>query len=99
VFDLGDNPIIPKDSNRRRQRRRATRMRAWADPGGAAPVVDCLVVDISEGGASLVAVGGGELPDTFQLQLDTKQSLGEVEVKWRKGAAAGVAFAKAEKKS
>jgi hypothetical protein len=93
VYDLGDNPIV-KDNNRRRNRRSPVRMRAWADPGGAAPVVDCLVVDVSDGGASLVALGGGQLPDSFQLQLDTKQALGQAEVRWRKGAAAGVKLAK-----
>jgi hypothetical protein len=96
VFDLGDNPFL-KDRNRRSKLRRATRLRAWADPGGAAPVVDCVVVDVSEGGASVLAVGGGDLPDEFQLQLDMKRSLGQAEVMWRNGAAAGVTLAKVEK--
>lgn len=95
--DYRSDPFL-EDRNRRSHRRRATRVRAWADPGGVAPVVDCLMVDVSEGGASIVAVGGGDLPDAFQLQLDTKQSLGQAEVKWRNGAAAGVTLAKPEKK-
>lgn len=97
MFDYSTNPHL-EDRNRRSHRRRATRVRAWADPGGVAPVVDCLVVDVSVGGASIVAVGGGELPDAFQLQLDTNQSFGQAEVMWRNGAAAGVTLAIAGKK-
>jgi hypothetical protein len=97
VYDLGVSPIV-KDSNRRRHRRTPARLRAWADPGGAAPVVDCLVVDVSESGAAIVALGGGQLPDVFQLQLDTKQILGTAEVQWRNGPAAGVTLAKSAKR-
>jgi hypothetical protein len=98
VSDYSNYPLL-EDRNRRSHRRRATRVRAWADPGGVAPVVDCIVVDVSEGGASVVAVGGGDLPNAFQLQLDTKQSLGQAEVMWRNGAAAGVTLARVQKKS
>jgi hypothetical protein len=93
VYDLGNSPIV-KDSNRRQHRRTPARLRAWADPGGLAPVIDCLVVDVSESGASIVALSGGELPDAFHLQLDAKQTLGKAEVRWRNGAAAGVLLAK-----
>ena len=91
-----DNPFL-EDRNRRRDRRRPTRLRAWADPGGVAPVADCLVLDLSEGGANVMAVGGGDLPDAFQLQLDMKRSMGQAEVRWRKGVAVGVALEKPTK--
>ena len=93
MYDLGVSPIV-KDSNRRQHRRSPARLRAWADPGGAAPVIDCLVVDVSESGAAIVALGGAELPNVFQLQLDTRQTLGKAEVKWRNGPAAGVTLAR-----
>ena len=60
MSDYSNYPLL-EDRNRRTYRRRATRVRAWADPGGVAPVVDCLVTDVSEGGASVVAIVGGEL--------------------------------------
>jgi hypothetical protein len=89
LVDSHYNPFLD-DRNRRRHPRRRTRIRAWADPGGVAPVVDCLVTDVSEGGASLVSVTGAELPDKFELQLDTHRKMGQAEVAWRTGAAVGV---------
>ena len=86
---FGDNPFL-KDRERRKKRRRATRLRAWADPGGVAPVVDCLIVDVSEDGASVAPLHGAELPDAFHLQVDRANPVGEAEVVWRKGRAVGV---------
>jgi hypothetical protein len=48
------------------------------------------VLDVSEGGASLMSVTGAELPDRFELQLDTHSKIGQAEVAWRNGAAVGV---------
>jgi PilZ domain-containing protein len=93
VSDFDDNSFL-SDRNRRKAPRRPARGRVWADPGGLAPVVDCVVVDISEGGASLAAVAGTELPDAFRLQIDASQTLGEAEVVWRRGHAVGVKLAK-----
>ena len=76
--------------NRRRHPRHRARMRAWADPGGVAPVVDCLVLDVSEGGASVIAVNGADLPDAFELQLDARRTMGKAQVAWRTGVAVGV---------
>jgi hypothetical protein len=55
--------------------------------GGVAPVVDCVMLDVSEGGASLTSVSGAELPDRLDLQLDTHSKIGRAEVAWRNGAA------------
>ena len=85
---------LSDDRNRRRQPRRPTRIRAWADPGGAAPVVDCVVIDVSEGGASVMSQSGVELPDTFELQVDMRKSMGHAEVAWRNGNAVGVRLEK-----
>jgi hypothetical protein len=89
LIDNYDNPLLD-GRNRRRHPRRRIRIRAWADPGGVAPVYDCVVLDVSEGGASLMSVTGAELPDRFELQLDTHSKIGQAEVAWRKGAAVGV---------
>lgn len=81
------------ERNRRRHPRRPCRIRAWADPGGAAPVVDCVVLDISEGGANVMSLNGN-LPDTFDLQVDQHMKMGRAEVAWRDGASAGVRLEK-----
>ena len=90
-----DNPFL-RDRDRRKNRRRATRVRAWADPGGIAPVVDCVIVDVSEDGASVVSVTGVDLPDSFELQLDARSKMGRAEVAWREGAAVGVRLDKSK---
>ena len=89
MLEIYDSHFV-EGRNRRRHPRRRTRMRAWADPGGVAPVYDCVVLDVSEGGASLMSVTGAELPDRFELQLDTHSKIGQAEVTWRNGAAVGV---------
>ena len=89
MIDSHNNPFLEGRSRRRHPRRR-TRIRAWADPGGVAPVYDCVVLDVSEGGASVVSVTGVDLPDSFELQLDTHSKLGQAKVAWRDGAAVGV---------
>jgi hypothetical protein len=95
LIDSYNNPFL-EGHNRRRHPRRATRIRAWADPGGVAPVFDCVVLDVSEGGASVASVTGADLPDTFELQLDTRSKMGQAKVAWRKGAAVGVKLDKSK---
>jgi len=68
-------------------------VRAWADPGGIAPVVDCVILDIAEGGVRVTALHGTVLPDAFRLQLDSARRLGDAEVVWRNGAAVGARLA------
>ena len=89
LIDSYENPFL-NDRNRRRHPRRRTRIRAWADPGGAAPVVDCVVLDVSESGANVTSVTGADLPDAFELQLDMRSKMGRAEVAWRDGASVGV---------
>jgi hypothetical protein len=89
VLEIYDSSFL-EGRNRRRHPRRRTRMRAWADPGGVAPVVDCMVLDVSEGGASVIAVNGGDLPSVFELQLDARRTMGKAQVAWRSGVAVGV---------
>jgi len=79
-----------KDDERRKSVRRPSRTRVWADPGGVAPVLDCVIVDLSDEGASIAAGNGAELPETFRLQLDSATSLGEAEVVWRRDNLVGV---------
>lgn len=96
---MGQNKNFARDRDheRRRSVRRPSRKRVWADPGGVAPVVDCMIVDISDEGASLAVVSGGQLPDVFQLQSDSSTPLGEAEVVWRRDNTVGVKLAKTRK--
>ena len=96
VGGYDDDPFL-KDRARRKGGRRATRVRAWADPGGIAPVIDCVIVDVSEEGAAVAALDGAALPDTFCLQVDRTHPVGEAKVVWRKGNAVGVRLAKPKK--
>jgi len=89
VTDRCDDPA-PSGSERRRQLRRPTQIRAWADPGGVAPAIDCVVLDLSEGGANVMSLSGAELPDAFELKLNMRKSMGWAKVAWRNGDSVGV---------
>jgi hypothetical protein len=77
---------------RRRRARRSQLSPAWADPGGILPVIDCRIVDISDEGARVTAAPGVEIPDVFQLQIDSSRILGAAEVVWRGPRQVGVKF-------
>jgi hypothetical protein len=79
-----------KASDRRIATRRQSGAHVWADPGGVMPAIDCRIIDISETGAKIATVTGQPLPDRFQLQIEPTRVLGEAEVVWRNGRAAGV---------
>ena len=95
MLEIYDSSFL-EGRNRRRHPRRRARIRAWADPGGVAPVYDCVVLDVSEGGASVVSVTGVDLPDSFELQLDARSKMGKAKVAWREGAAVGVELEKSK---
>jgi hypothetical protein len=91
-----DNEIddFSGDNDRRDKDRKIENIPAWADPGGVLPVVDCQIVDISDGGARVRPVKiDVEMPDAFTLQIDASRSLGEVNVVWRDERSVGVKFA------
>ncbi len=52
-----------------------------------------MIVDVCEEGAGVAALHGAELPDTFHLQVDAANAVGEAEVVWRKESAVGVKLA------
>ncbi len=84
-----------ENENRRSvPRRRESTMRVWADPGGVLPVIDCKVLDRSEGGARLAVVKGSALPDKFILKIDATRVVGEAQVVWRDEASVGVKLLK-----
>jgi hypothetical protein len=77
---------------RRRRARRPLHSPAWADPGGILPVIDCKIIDLTDEGARVTAAPGVEIPDVFQLQIDSQRILGAVEVVWRGYRQVGVKF-------
>lgn len=84
----------PQGAERRRSARRPARTRVWADPGGVAPVVDCVILDVSDDGAGALMIGGADLPATFQLQADSSTPVAEANVVWRRGNTVGVTLTK-----
>ncbi len=79
-------------SERRVRQRKTLNSPAWADPGGVLPVIDCKIVDVSDEGARVIAPSGVEMPEVFQLQIDSKRILGAAEVVWREHNLVGVKF-------
>jgi hypothetical protein len=80
------------EGDRRVGKRRHTNTPAWADPGGAWPVIDCRILDITPEGARVSSASGRELPDVFQLRADSTRVIGVVEVVWRQANQVGVRF-------
>ncbi len=80
------------EAERRVKGRRHVNSPAWADPGGVLPVIDCKILDLSETGARVAMPSGVELPDVFQLQINSSRILGAAEVVWRESHQVGVRF-------
>jgi hypothetical protein len=87
---LADVFTMTGRKDRRCGLRKRTRIEAWADPGGTAPAVDCLIGDLSLGGARIATVTGQGLPDAFTLQVDEIREFADVV--WRTNDAVGVRF-------
>ena len=81
-----------ENSDRRSRRRKTVNSPAWADPGGILPVIDCRIVDLTEDGARVIAPAGIDMPEIFQLQIDSSRILGAAEVIWRENNHVGVRF-------
>jgi hypothetical protein len=81
-----------EQGERRRAKRKTFQSPAWADPGGILPVIDCKIVNLTEDGARLIAPTGVEMPQIFQLQIDSSRILGAAEVMWRNENQIGVRF-------
>jgi PilZ domain len=63
---------------------------------GGLPPRDCVVMDISEGGARLLAADGAEVPEEFMLLLDSDADAGcRCRVVWRLDNEIGAEFVEA----
>jgi hypothetical protein len=63
--------------------------------GAGAEPLNCMVVDLSEGGAKLLVHANQQLPNVFKLLIPNDQVLNEphdCEVRWRKNERLGVKF-------
>jgi hypothetical protein len=56
-------------------------------------LIDCLVRDVSIGGACLELNNTAAVPDEFDLTFDTARTLRACRVAWRSESRVGVAFA------
>ncbi len=81
-----------ENAERRAGRRRPINSLAWADPGGILPVIDCKILNLSDDGARVAAPMGVEIPQVFNLQIDSSRVLGAAEVIWRGYNEVGVRF-------
>lgn len=84
--------MMIEESERRRRKRKPFRSPAWADPGGILPVVDCRIIDFTDDGARVATPPGVEMPQFFQLQINSSRILGAAEVVWREQHQVGVRF-------
>jgi hypothetical protein len=72
--------------------RRRTLIAAQIRYGGGAVTTDCVVRNISETGAKVDVSEGVVLPERFDLVIPQKNVVHACELRWRRGAEAGVAF-------
>ena len=77
------------------ERRRLPRTAIWKPAEvemSTASVTECIVIDISMGGAQLLLPANAPLADEFNFSFDRFRSNRHCRVVWRKNRNAGVAF-------
>ena len=80
-------------AEKRKQVRRPLRRPAWIDRGPGTAALECVLWDISDGGAKLAAAHGrDQLPHRFELVLANGNLRRECRVRWRGKKFVGVAF-------
>jgi hypothetical protein len=83
--------LAPIVKTRRKCSRRRVLKGAQIIFAGRQAAIDCVVRDLSEGGACLKVFSPIGIPDTFELRVDS-DSLRSCRVVWRKAAQIGVEF-------
>ena len=56
------------------------------------PLIDCVVFDLSTGGAGIKMANAAKIPDKFELTFDAARTLRACQVVWRSESKIGVAF-------
>jgi hypothetical protein len=81
-------------TDRRASSRRQVNMPARWSTGEQGPLHDCMVLDISAGGARLMVDAPLELPEHFTIELTSrKKARRRCRVVWRAGHLIGIMFA------
>jgi SMC interacting uncharacterized protein involved in chromosome segregation len=78
------------------ERRKTERMRSATSAlmrfSSSPETTQCVARNISARGARLAVSGAANVPQTFQLKLDTDREWRNVTVRWRRGDEMGVRF-------
>ncbi|AWM85472.1 PilZ domain-containing protein [Microvirga sp. 17 mud 1-3] len=77
---------------RRRSRRFPTKLEGRIVPRGDAPLLECVVCDLSETGVRLALCENGELPLEFELEIPDEGARASVRVIWTNGREVGAEF-------
>lgn len=88
----------PGEDNRRTFRRMRTLKKGTIVLNGGYSVYDCVVRNLSEGGAMLQIAGLG-IPSHFELTMDAAVPRRACTVRWRSDGALGVSFDDVEQKA
>lgn len=81
---------IFNERRRAERERSATNALARLDSGGE--TTQCVARNMPARGAPLILSGTANVPQTFQLKLDTEREWRSVTVRWRRGEEVGVSF-------
>ncbi|MCB1540163.1 MAG: PilZ domain-containing protein [Rhodoblastus sp.] len=84
-------------SDRRKEQRRRTYLGAQVVFNRRQSVVDCLIRNLSDGGARLVFAHSAMIPGAFELVIDRGGESRQVEIRWRTRLSAGVSFTSANR--
>lgn len=77
---------------RRRFKRTRTLMAAKIFFDGCETLINCVVCDLSIGGAGIRTANTADIPDEFDLTFDAARTLRACRVAWRSESRIGVAF-------
>ena len=77
----------------RSDKRQPVRLAVWIDPGDGGAFIDCLMSDVSGGGARVTVPTDAHVPDSFILHLGgSNHARRTCEVTWRDGQELGLQF-------
>ena len=86
---MSDNQV---SDNRRGAPRQRTMLAAQVELNNGGSALDCMVRNLSDGGARIKIEAAHTLPDNFQLHVLKTNTRRKAEVKWRTATEVGVHF-------
>ena len=85
--------VEPRTKIQREPRRQLHKRPAWIKVGDGATKIECLVLDVSPGGAKIVTDAAIDVRDSFVLALVPEHPNRQpCEVVWRRGKTYGIKF-------